>query len=570
MPSDEEENPVFWKGTVNGLTVEIKPVTKDNLNEAINIAAQGFPGELKAVVRSFVSSTRPREQWTLENSKTDLIFLEYYLICVDGNPAGVSGGYILKVQPDETWLGWTSVSYIYRGLGLAGVLVDFASRRAEAAGQKTVRAWSVKTPTNRFGIMHGLLGRRWSKTEVFQGSRHSFGEYYIFSQGLNGNPTSPCPASSTMTGGSETPMQETARLFRIQKALTDYSIQKKLSVVKVKEFKQTYGNATQYAEAGRFVDLTEDIKDQKLTSFTESFSRLNEKLFPLEEEREVVFGESGLKVYVQPDKHEKYAPSARRILAVLDKDKINVIAAIVFNICVFPSELRSEYDLDANLGVTYLMTDNNYRGFGLGSFLVKAAKDWSVLFVKSNSEVSNPKIMLMTEQNLPSKMKVSEHMIDFEAVLIGAYERQIIWGKLNQRLVKEFSYVQVSLRPGLNSSTTLGLFVTMPNENDHIPSEILKYSVITYADLALNKQQRPIDLNPEMGKMLGQIKSKPHFPLEQVITRFANMDNLIMAAQIQESVGGLSEPPGKPARENMMLGDLMAEYRDKINADSAL
>jgi GNAT superfamily N-acetyltransferase len=455
-------NEILWSGNVKGTRVEIKPVTTKNVEAAIDIAAQCFPGEPEQVVKSFQSSVRPREQWTFEGAN-DLDRLEYYLLYANGKPAGVSGAYVLKDQPKESWVGWTGLSYLYRGLGLGKAMVDFVENKVAKEGQETLRAWSVKTTSGRFDDMRRILEKMWGvgAREVFSGGKHSFGKYYIFSTGLNGRETTCYPVGVVIAGGSDNEaIQETPMLLQIKDAEKRFMEQRRLNNEKRAAFLAEYGSVEAYLVSGRIVDLSDKIARQVHDTQTESLRQLNDKLFPVEEERENVFGEDGLKLYVKPDRSGKYAPNERRALAVLDEKKEKVIEAIVYGIVALPENLRREEKVDGALGITYLMVDENDRNMGVGKALVETAKAKSADFLRNRLGVTDPKIMTLTEQNDPANMTLGDCVNDFSGVLLGPISRLAFWASdgLYQRRVNDFPYVQTSLRKGLEPCEGLGLY----------------------------------------------------------------------------------------------------------------
>lgn len=80
----------LWQKNIRGHAVSIKPVTSDNLDDAIAIAAQTYPNDLEKVAKFFSSATRKPEEWTLAQ-KDRVETLNGYMLYVDGKPAGVLG-----------------------------------------------------------------------------------------------------------------------------------------------------------------------------------------------------------------------------------------------------------------------------------------------------------------------------------------------------------------------------------------------------------------------------------------------------------------------------------------------
>ena len=555
---------------MTNILVRLVLVTKDNVEQAIHIVLSGFPGELQEVVQSFYSSTRPREQWTLEGAKENIDKLEYYLGYIEGKLVGITGIYTLNNAPNESWLGWTIVYYPYRRRGFGKCLVESVRQKTEQDGQTIIRAWVIETPSNRFGGMHKLLAKEWDLSERFDGQQHTFGEYRVYSRGLNDHQTTPYPAGTIMAGGSNNPIQETSKLLEMQDLEARCVQQNQQTENFRQEFKNRFGTGEAYVNE-HLIDLTADIADiaaqvnnQVNNPVITSLAQLNEKSFPLEQEREIVLGKNGLNLYVQADQTGLYAPNERRILAVLDEQG-NTIGFIVFGSFAFPLKLRQHYGVDGFLGITYATTDINYRGVGIAKEMVKRARRLCIEFLQKSLGIDNPKIMELTEQNDPMTITLNNAIEDWSYSLVGLTQRQAFWGKLGHKKVHNFNYVQVSLRKGLES-LPLGLYVKMPYEQESIPSEVLEYCVKSYAHLALNKQQPDVIYEDDMKvkAMKQELAQQSSFKLNDCVEEFIQKDTKIMAALKQESVGGLGHAFDEATWNEKTLGELLQEYEEQI------
>lgn len=311
-----------------------------------------------------------------------------------------------------------------------------------------------------------------------------------------------------------------------------------------------------------FRDITDDIGKQRRNSLTESFDQMNENSFPIEKEREIVFGENGLKLYVQEDKNNIYCDNERRILVAIDEERS--ISAIVYNFVIIPEELRDKYKVDGCLGITYLMTDKEHQGRGLGTEIIKEAFQKCIKVVKERIQVDEPQIMIMTEQNDPMSMTIKDAIKDREVTNVGLTQRLAFWGrKCDQRKIQDFKYKQVSLREGL-PSIELGLFVKMPNDQETISSELLQYCVKSYADLALNKQVRNIEEDSDMKEMMKQLNPAREFPLASPVREYKQQDNKIRTAIEQLLSGNLVEKENIEEFMNNTVTELLNLYETKV------
>lgn len=441
--------------------IKFERVTQKNLLKAINIGGTGFPGQLKELSQSLDSSCRPWEQWTLANAKKAIGHLNYYIVLVDGNPVGLTGMYTLKNAPKEFWGGWTCLIPSYCGRKYGKKIVKFLKNEAKKEGYTVIRFWVLGTPSNRFDKMSKMLSKMGFEVEEFPGQPNK-PSYFVYSYGINGHQTTPCPAEAIMAGGCDHEIEETSRLRTLLCADEDYIQQNQKARQHCQGFLEEFGNLSNYINEDnrRLVELTSDIAKQCRNSLTESFKELYEKLFQIEAEREIVFpenGKNGLDLYVQPDKKKKYQPNERRIWAITDKQG-NVVAAIIYNFVLLPKKLRLNYIIHGVLGITYLMVDMNYRQLGMGRALIDLAWRECAKFIKNTIDVDDPQIIQMTEQNDPMSITLEDAVRDLSGSCLGLVERQFLWGKLGQRKIEGFKYVQVSLRDGLEG-LPLGLYV---------------------------------------------------------------------------------------------------------------
>lgn len=544
--------------------IKFELVTQVNLLLAIAFLCTGFPGQMKEIVQSLDSSTRPREQWTLAGAREHIgEKWKYYIMIVDNKPVGVIGMYTLKNDPIVLWIGWTCVFYLYRRRGYAKKLIQFILNTAEEEGYTMVRAWQTATP--QFDPMCNLLKNMGFEVEVFPGQDNTDG-YRVFSRGLNDQPTTPCPPDTAMVGGLEDYIQETPLSINIQQMQEEIAQKQRKAREHRQLFKNEFGNVENYINEDnrRLVELTSDIAAQRRNSLTESFEELINIHFPIEAEREIVFGTEGLMLYVQPDNKQIYPPNVRRIWAITDRQSNKAVAGIIYNFVLLPEELRLSDEIQGVLGITYLMVDINYRELKMSRKLIELVLKECAEFIKNTINVDKPQIIKMTEQNDPMSMTLEDALTDLPGACMGLAERQAAWGSLGQRKIEGFNYVQVSLRNGLKG-LSLGLHVQMPTqEQNTIPSEVLACCVESYADLALNKQVRDIEEDPDMQSMREQLNFADYFTLNPTIDTFIKEDAEIMAALIQESVGALGDPFTENEWEEKTIGELLQKYRDKV------
>jgi hypothetical protein len=293
------------------------------------------------------------------------------------------------------------------------------------------------------------------------------------------------------------------------------------------------------------------------------YNSLNQELFPIENEKEAVFGDNGLCLYVKPDETGKYSPNERRILAILDDSKEKVIAAIVYGIASVPNTLSNVDLVDGVLGITYIMVRPDFRSLGLSSFLIKKAIEKSNQFIKKDKNIENPRVMTLAEQNNPGEMTFLEYITDFAGTLIKPMSRTVIWGKaLKNRRVEDFNYEQPKLRKDITPCEILDLYVSIPNKETgtaSISSNLLNYAVKSYAHLNLIKQQWDVECDESWKKMNKQIKSKDSFTLAECVQHIdVQKENKIWGALIQRSISERKD------LEEIKISAILSEYEQTV------
>lgn len=549
---------LLWDKEDEGHELAIVPLRPDNMEAAKHILSQQFPSEVEAAVQSLETSRRWPNQINLPGAE-NLNSLNYYVLYVDGVPAGVTGYYSYKDAPREAWLGRTALSYIFRGRrpDLSPVLLNFITEKVRQTGHFRFYSRSVQNPSHSSDELHNMLQQTgWQKQVLNQ--PHQGSEIHIYGRAINGlyNPLS----ETNLRMGSEavqTPHPTSQVFLELQKAEAEYAEIKRQRLERATSFRARFKDAETYVKDGRFMDLTGGIYHQVHNPYTDSFNVLNERLFPIVQKREVVFGEDGLRLYVQPDKDIRFAASERRIFGILNEDRTEVIAAIVYNIASFPTSLRHQHNVDGTLGITYLMTHEDYSANGLGAVLIQKAQEQSKQFLAKMLGLQHCNIIMMTEQNDPMTMSLRAYIDDFAGARMGTTERQRFWGYFGQRNIEGFHYTQSSLRPGL-PEIDLALHIRMPGNETTIPSGLLKYMVLSYASRALNKQMASdITTLPGPARMDSDLSELRDFLLAAPVREYAQGDSHIRAAVKYE----LSKPN---PRMDVSVGQLITEYDDAV------
>jgi len=129
--------------------MKVKPLSKENIEEAIQVAHKVFPSDAKEIdspERAFRASLNPendRSFFKEHNMKT----LRYFVVCSREKIIGTTGIYTLKTEPREiSWLGWFGIDKKYRGKGLGKELLNWTLNKIKEEGGKTVRLYTTTDP----------------------------------------------------------------------------------------------------------------------------------------------------------------------------------------------------------------------------------------------------------------------------------------------------------------------------------------------------------------------------------------------------------------------------------------
>lgn len=295
-------------------------------------------------------------------------------------------------------------------------------------------------------------------------------------------------------------------------------------------FKQKYGSVDQFVQ-GRVVDLTDMLRkgDPKNPEpLVKSFYELSERLFPVEGERETP---KGFKAYVQPTKPEnlkEFPNSERRIQGIVD-DNNKIIAAIVYGVDQTPAKLRRETGVDGTVGITYAMVDENYRGVGLGRYLVQEVIPRTAKDILSTPTI--PRLLGGAEVNDITKLTVKEALSDITGAETMPAARQTFWNKQGFFPTTFDDYSQIKLREELSAFSALRFHVSGWDREKEMPSELLWRLVKQHAVLCLNKQEGlDVDDRSQLRRMQRGIMQGPTVDVLPGVEDYRAKDANLVAA----------------------------------------
>ena len=111
--------------------INLKPITKENLDLASKIQNEIFPGEDGTL--NFIECIN-QDPYRKELD---------YSIAFDGDiPIGVTGFYSYNEYPDDAWLGWFGVLSKYRNKGYGSIIFDKTVKLVKDKGYKNFRVYT--------------------------------------------------------------------------------------------------------------------------------------------------------------------------------------------------------------------------------------------------------------------------------------------------------------------------------------------------------------------------------------------------------------------------------------------
>jgi len=128
------------------MNLVFEPLTKINLDEAINLVGKVFPDYLEHVRKIYslsLSPDRSDEYWKTRN------ILEYWVVKDDASKkiVALTGFYQLtKHSPDEIWCGWFCVDPAQRGKGIGRKTIEWTIEQARKREYAYLRLWTSTDP----------------------------------------------------------------------------------------------------------------------------------------------------------------------------------------------------------------------------------------------------------------------------------------------------------------------------------------------------------------------------------------------------------------------------------------
>src|SRR3989344_2339656 len=128
--------------------MNIVPLTKENLEETIEMAHKVFP--LDAVgenppekgLRKSLSSEKDDKSWHSITKGKKLSRLNYWVLLDDVSKViGVTGIYAFDDAKDEAWLAWFCLDPTTRGKGYGRKLLEWTMSKAREEGYKIFRLY---------------------------------------------------------------------------------------------------------------------------------------------------------------------------------------------------------------------------------------------------------------------------------------------------------------------------------------------------------------------------------------------------------------------------------------------
>lgn len=151
------------------MTIEIVPVTQDNVEQAIALACQVFKkGDHYAIRQEFRAAVGLEPENTDVQDVMEIYRSGYVMALKDGVPAGFSGYYTQIGHEEDIWLGWTGVLGQFGRLGIGEMITEAAFKAAPTEGVKNLRIWTTDedqyASARRLYQRMGFIEERYSRT----------------------------------------------------------------------------------------------------------------------------------------------------------------------------------------------------------------------------------------------------------------------------------------------------------------------------------------------------------------------------------------------------------------------
>jgi len=129
--------------------MKIKPLTKENVNEAVSLTLRIFnnkPTEFDYPGKWMPASLDPKNNKEVYAS-FNVKYLKYWVAVEDDKIVGTTGIYTIKEDEKEAaWLAWFCVDSNYRHKGIGHRLVDFIIDKAKKKHKKYLRLYTTANP----------------------------------------------------------------------------------------------------------------------------------------------------------------------------------------------------------------------------------------------------------------------------------------------------------------------------------------------------------------------------------------------------------------------------------------
>ena len=161
--------------------IKYVPVTKDNSKSAIRIQQSIFP--LENGKQDILES--------LEETKTNFDFLQYYLICYNEKYIGITGLYSYPQYKDDCFMAWFGILPLYRRNGIGTLTIKHLKSLAKKLNFKNLRVYT-DSHSNHYACR--LYEKVFEHVEVYEnekGKYYQVGDTLIFSTSLTQNKIQP-------------------------------------------------------------------------------------------------------------------------------------------------------------------------------------------------------------------------------------------------------------------------------------------------------------------------------------------------------------------------------------------
>lgn len=261
-----------------------------------------------------------------------------------------------------------------------------------------------------------------------------------------------------------------------------------------KEISDANGSSAPYLSKLKLSDIS-SADDPRLEDFYELYSAV----FTLEEEREPI---EGFRTVLELNNDARvladFSPLREQITIATDSAG-KVVGAANYILYGYRDNVRTKYGIGASSQLNFLCVDQNYRGAGIGGYLLDDLYKKVGLFAVELGQKGPFHGFVTCEQNNPSRMTQEQLDEDMAAALIDPYER-MRWWRARGFAKLGFEYCQPALNAGQEPCRYIDFFARFvgspPSNPRSLPAPVVLDHLRRFFFVSVGKFEQDMDAEP--------------------------------------------------------------------------